>query len=74
MVAEACKTKMAFRVRGSELSLDALKPINRIMKRRVHNLRKVRKPAAGEDTNHNIHLIPQGGKVFSWLINTIRWT
>ena len=25
MVAEACKTKMAFRVRGSELSLDALK-------------------------------------------------
>ena len=38
MVAEACKTKMAFRVRGSELSIDALKPINRIIKRHVHNL------------------------------------
>ena len=35
---EACKTKMAFRVRGSELSLDALKPISRIIKRHVHNL------------------------------------
>ena len=38
MVAESSKTKMAFRVTGNKLSLDALKPINRIIKRHVHNL------------------------------------
>ena len=38
MAAEVCKTKTAFRVTGSELSLDALKPITRIIKRHVHNL------------------------------------
>ena len=29
----ACKTKMAFRVTGNKLSRDALKPINRVIKK-----------------------------------------